>query len=102
MATLPFCCERVREDKREELEELHGLLKDYMDQRPAVAELLAGALEVAPPLHLRVLARAPSQHFKSPRALHCTIRAVHHTTEHVPRLNRPCVCPLQILKQCVI
>ena len=33
LATLPYCCERLREDKREELEDLHGSCTPYSQTR---------------------------------------------------------------------
>ena len=49
MATLPYCCERLREDKREELEDLHASLQEYMKRRPAVKDLYDGSLEAFQP-----------------------------------------------------
>jgi hypothetical protein len=46
MVTLPYCCERLREDKREELEDLHGLLQEYMKKRPSVKHIYDGSLEI--------------------------------------------------------
>jgi hypothetical protein len=49
MVTLPYCCERLREDKREELEDLHGSLHEYMKKRPSVKHLYDGSLEIFQP-----------------------------------------------------
>ena len=46
MATLPYCCERLRQDKREQLEDLHSTLHDYVKKRPPVKHLYDGALEI--------------------------------------------------------
>ena len=49
MGTLPWCCERVREEKRDELEDLYTTLKDYMAGRPRAEELLGDGLAALEP-----------------------------------------------------
>ena len=43
---MPYCCERLRQDKREQLEDLHSTLHDYVKKRPPVKHLYDGALEI--------------------------------------------------------
>ena len=52
MATLPWCCERLRDDKRDELEGIFTALREYMEQRESVAELVDGTLVALQIMHI--------------------------------------------------
>mmetsp|Transcript_2170 Transcript_2170/g.5691 ORF Transcript_2170/g.5691 Transcript_2170/m.5691 type:complete len:724 (-) Transcript_2170:299-2470(-) len=49
MGTLPWCCARLKQDKKDDLEDLVAVIKVYMSRRPPVTELLSGTLRILQP-----------------------------------------------------